>query len=125
SLCNTLASGLAARVFFAGTRFTPPAANCISSFDSLIFGAVICPSVNGVLGAPTWDVSVDRSGDLLTALDDRGGTIQTTTGNPKTAGEPPKPTNAKGLTAGTESIPLPASPPKLGTTKMSAGSPVC
>src|SRR5262249_24593056 len=107
-------NGLAGRVFYAATRFNPPGANCVSSFDSVVIGDVICLAANGATDETGSIFSQQLPGLFVSEISTQGG--RPTVGNETKGATPPPPT---------QPTPQPATPPKVGATKTTVGSQVC
>jgi hypothetical protein len=120
-------SGIA---FFLGTRFNPPGDDCISTFDTVVFG----PKLDLINGGYTtgFDFSGDSVNDLSTLVQgQRGSYLSPKGGEPSvswggTLSSPPPP--GGGIVSPTP--PPPPTPPPLPIVenplgKVTSGSPVC
>jgi hypothetical protein len=109
------------RVFYLGTRYTGVTPDCLSRFDSILFGLL------GVSGGAAYDFTDDGSADLSTVIEgNRAPQIQVVggqlvIGDSGGLGDPPSaPPAPVGLPS-----PSAAEPAEVKTNSLSAGSPVC
>jgi len=109
------------RVFFVGTRFNLTTIDCISTFDTILFG------LGAISGGAVYDFNNDGSADLSTIIQGQRATnVQTgggqvIIGDSGGLGRPPSPPPPP------SSLPPPAAgqPAQIVTLETKAGSPVC
>ena len=110
-----------ARVFYLGTRYSGVTPDCLSRFDSILFGIL------GVSGGAAYDFNNDGSADLsvvitgdkATGLQAVGG--QLLIGDSGGLGDPPGGPEPPPI----QPSPKPPEPAEVVTNAVSAGSPVC
>jgi hypothetical protein len=109
----------AGRVFFAGTRFNPNTANCIATFDTILF------ALGAETGVAVYDFTGDGSADqyqIYTDVKDEiraagGKVIISDSGSLTRSPSPPPP--------GPTPAPYADAPAVIATRMVAAGSPVC
>jgi hypothetical protein len=110
------------RVFFVGTRFNFTTIDCISTFDTILFG------LGAVSGNAVYDFDNDGSADLSTIVEGVRATVLQATGGQLLIGDsgglgrPPSPPPPP---ASPFPSPQAAQPAQVITTDLKPGSPVC
>jgi hypothetical protein len=120
-------------VFYAGNRFNPPGADCLSSFDVILFAALTDSLAAGGYSAGydfTGDAVADLSyvieGQKAGAISTVGGTLSVSLSGNLTSSPPPG--GGAGVAfPGPPATPPPTAPPSppIDTVKLTPGTPVC
>ncbi|MBI3932185.1 MAG: hypothetical protein HY317_02110 [Acidobacteria bacterium] len=120
-------------VLYVGSRFVPAGADCLSSFDTILFGVISDPGAAGGYSAG-YDFSGDGVADLSYVIQgQKAGGVSTTGGSVTVSlsgsrsGPPPAGGGAGVSFPGPPPTPPPGPPPppNVVPTKIATGSPVC
>jgi hypothetical protein len=120
-------------VFYAGNRFNPPGADCLSSFDVVLFAAVPdAAAATGYVagydftGDAVADLSYVIEGQKAGAISNVGGTLSVSLSGNLTSTPPPGGGPGVGF-PGPPPTPTPGPPPSpsVDVVKLTPGTPVC